>query len=155
MAWKHCALVGVALAVAIAAALGPNSHTLMICCVSPADSNMTESLNAVRYANRARNITNTPVVNYGDRSSAVIAELRQKVASLAQQLLDTRTGGGGGASADTLASTKPGRSGTYVSRAHAVRPHHASPAVGLVRLASSPCMGVATRWPCTRRRAPW
>lgn len=89
--------------------LGGNSHTLMICCVSPADSNMTESLNAVRYANRARNIKNTPVVNYGDRSSAVIAELRQKVASLAQQLMNARGGGGDanpeeGVSTEALAS---------------------------------------------------
>mmetsp|Transcript_9181 Transcript_9181/g.22885 ORF Transcript_9181/g.22885 Transcript_9181/m.22885 type:complete len:1480 (+) Transcript_9181:632-5071(+) len=75
--------------------LGGNSHTLMVCCVSPADSNMAESLNAVRYANRARNIKNTPVVNYGDRSSAVIAELRQKVASLAKQLVDARAEAGG------------------------------------------------------------
>ena len=67
--------------------LGGNSHTLMICCVSPADANLMESLNAVRYANRARNIQNKPVVNYGDRNSAVIAELRQRVAILTQELL--------------------------------------------------------------------
>jgi hypothetical protein len=43
--------------------LGGNSKTLMICCVSPALSNLTESINALRYANRARNIQNKAVVN--------------------------------------------------------------------------------------------
>lgn len=32
--------------------LGGNSHTLMICCVSPADSNWAETLNAVRVRRR-------------------------------------------------------------------------------------------------------
>ena len=36
--------------------LGGNSHTIMIACVSPADSNMEESLITLRYADRARNI---------------------------------------------------------------------------------------------------
>lgn len=43
--------------------LGGNSRTLMIACVSPADVNLEESLNTLRYANRARNIKNKPVVN--------------------------------------------------------------------------------------------
>ena len=43
--------------------LGGNSHTIMIACVSPADSNMEESLNTLRYADRARKIKNKPIVN--------------------------------------------------------------------------------------------
>ncbi|RYY72295.1 hypothetical protein EON63_21145 [archaeon] len=43
--------------------LGGNSKTLMICCLSPHVSNYSESVNALRYANRARNIKNKPVVN--------------------------------------------------------------------------------------------
>ncbi|RKP04810.1 P-loop containing nucleoside triphosphate hydrolase protein, partial [Thamnocephalis sphaerospora] len=38
--------------------LGGNSQTLMIACVSPAASNLTETLNTLKYANRARNIKN-------------------------------------------------------------------------------------------------
>lgn len=58
--------------------LGGNSQTLMIACVSPAEENMQESLNALRYANRARNIQNKPVLNR-DRESLVVEELRQQV----------------------------------------------------------------------------
>lgn len=55
--------------------LGGNSKTLMICCVSPASVNYNESLNALRYANRARNIKNKPVVNR-DPTMILIDELR-------------------------------------------------------------------------------
>ncbi|RNA21884.1 chromosome-associated kinesin KIF4A, partial [Brachionus plicatilis] len=40
--------------------LAGNSHTVMIACVSPADFNMEESLNTLRYADRARKIKNKP-----------------------------------------------------------------------------------------------
>jgi hypothetical protein len=43
--------------------LGGNSRTTMIACVSPAESNLEESLSTVKYASRARNIKNKPVVN--------------------------------------------------------------------------------------------
>lgn len=36
---------------------------LFIACVSPADINAEESLNTLKYANRARNIQNKPVVS--------------------------------------------------------------------------------------------
>ncbi|CAL9002262.1 unnamed protein product [Prunus brigantina] len=43
--------------------LGGNSKTVMIACISPADINAEESLNTLKYANRARNIQNKPIVN--------------------------------------------------------------------------------------------
>ncbi|KAJ1977155.1 hypothetical protein H4R34_003696 [Dimargaris verticillata] len=43
--------------------LGGNSQTLMIACVSPAESNLNETLNTLKYANRARNIKNQVSVN--------------------------------------------------------------------------------------------
>lgn len=58
--------------------LGGNSQTLMIACVSPAEMNLQESLNALRYANRARNIQNKPVLNR-DRESLLVDELRAQV----------------------------------------------------------------------------
>ena len=58
--------------------LGGNSKTVMLCCVSPADANYNESLNAVRYANRARNIKNKPVINI-DPTSLLISELRNQL----------------------------------------------------------------------------
>ncbi|ORX73829.1 kinesin-domain-containing protein [Linderina pennispora] len=38
--------------------LGGNSQTLMLACISPSNKNHAESLNTIRYANRARNIRN-------------------------------------------------------------------------------------------------
>lgn len=53
----------------------------MIACVSPADINLEESLNTLRYADRARHIRNKPVVNR-DPVAAQIALLRQQNAQL-------------------------------------------------------------------------
>jgi Kinesin motor domain len=44
-------------------ALGGNSQTLFLACVSPADTNANETLSTLRYANRARNIRNAPTRN--------------------------------------------------------------------------------------------
>jgi kinesin family protein 4/21/27 len=44
-------------------ALGGNSQTLFLACISPAEVNISESLSTLRYANRARNIQNKPVKN--------------------------------------------------------------------------------------------
>ena len=55
--------------------LGGNSRTTMIACVSPSDSNYEESLNSIKYASRARNIKNKPVVNR-DPYSMLIDSLR-------------------------------------------------------------------------------
>jgi hypothetical protein len=47
----------------LADSLGGNSRTVVIACVSPAGDCLEESLNTLKYANRARNIRNKPVVN--------------------------------------------------------------------------------------------
>jgi hypothetical protein len=60
--------------------LGHNSRTVMVACVSPADSNMEETINTLRYANRARNIKNKPIVNR-DPTAAEIVLLRQQLAA--------------------------------------------------------------------------
>ncbi|XP_060598856.1 chromosome-associated kinesin KIF4-like [Ruditapes philippinarum] len=67
--------------------LGGNSHTLMIACVSPADSNMEESLNTLRYADRARKIKNKPVVNW-DPQTAEIMRLKGQVQQLTMKLIN-------------------------------------------------------------------
>ena len=48
---------------------------MMICCVSPSSLNFNESVNALRYANRARNIKNKPVVNR-DPTLVMIDEMK-------------------------------------------------------------------------------
>ncbi|EGC37470.1 hypothetical protein DICPUDRAFT_149960 [Dictyostelium purpureum] len=52
--------------------LGGNSKTLMVACVSPADSNFEETLNTLKYAYRARNIMNKPVVNIDPVTQQII-----------------------------------------------------------------------------------
>ncbi|KAK3794959.1 hypothetical protein RRG08_001105 [Elysia crispata] len=65
--------------------LGGNSHTLMIACVSPADSNIEETLNTLRYADRARKIKNKPIINR-DPQTAEIMRLKTLVQELQSQL---------------------------------------------------------------------
>ena len=74
--------------------LGGNSHTLMIACVSPADTNVEETVSTLRYADRARKIKNKPVVNQ-DGKDAENAKLRREIAELRVQVMN---GGGGGPS---------------------------------------------------------
>ena len=52
----------------------------MIACVSPADINIDESTQTLRYANRARNIRNKPVGNR-DPPAAQNSLLRQQLAA--------------------------------------------------------------------------
>jgi kinesin family protein 4/21/27 len=55
--------------------LGGNSRTVMIACVSPADINFEESLNTLRYADRARHIRNKPTINRDPVAAQVCAQL--------------------------------------------------------------------------------
>ncbi|NXG73574.1 KIF4 protein, partial [Baryphthengus martii] len=71
--------------------LGGNSHTLMIACVSPADSNLEETLNTLRYADRARKIKNKPIVNL-DPQAAELCHLRQQLQELQVLLLQAHGG---------------------------------------------------------------
>ncbi|CAN0427471.1 unnamed protein product, partial [Discosporangium mesarthrocarpum] len=77
--------------------LGGNAHTVMIACVSPADSNLAESLNTMRYAGRAGKITNTAVKNEGPANAPVsyaeVVALRKEVRSLQVQLVQAKVAG--------------------------------------------------------------
>ncbi|CEM37179.1 unnamed protein product [Vitrella brassicaformis CCMP3155] len=70
--------------------LGGNSRTVMVACISPADSNFSESLNTLVYANRARNIKNKPIVNQ-DPHTMEIARLKAQIQELQLELLKART----------------------------------------------------------------
>ena len=61
--------------------LGGNAKTLMLACVSPADSNHSETVNTLRWADQARKIQNRPVVNL-DPATAEICKLRRRIAEL-------------------------------------------------------------------------
>ncbi|XP_050997055.1 chromosome-associated kinesin KIF4A [Acomys russatus] len=71
--------------------LGGNSHTLMIACVSPADSNLEETLNTLRYADRARKIKNKPIINI-DPQAAELNHLKKQVQQLQVLLLQAHGG---------------------------------------------------------------
>ncbi|KAI8031310.1 Kinesin-like protein KIN-4A [Camellia lanceoleosa] len=65
--------------------LGGNGKTVMIACISPADINVEETLNTLKYANRARNIQNKPVVNR-DLMSNEMQKMRQQLEYLQAEL---------------------------------------------------------------------
>ncbi|KHG25843.1 Chromosome-associated kinesin KIF4A [Gossypium arboreum] len=65
--------------------LGGNSRTVMIACISPADINAEETLNTLKYANRARNIQNKPVVNRDPMSNEML-KMRQQLEHLQAEL---------------------------------------------------------------------
>ncbi|KAI3820239.1 hypothetical protein L1987_07783 [Smallanthus sonchifolius] len=66
--------------------LGGNSKTAMIACVSPADTNAEETLNTLKYANRARNIQNKAIVNR-DPVTAQMQIMKNKIEQLQAELL--------------------------------------------------------------------
>ncbi|KAL0325531.1 UNVERIFIED_CONTAM: Kinesin-like protein KIN-4A [Sesamum radiatum] len=77
--------------------LGGNSRTVMIACISPADINAEETLNTLKYANRARNIQNKPVINRDPMSNEML-KMRQQLEYLQAELCAR----GGGVSFDEI-----------------------------------------------------
>ncbi|XP_017022728.1 chromosome-associated kinesin KIF4 [Drosophila kikkawai] len=77
--------------------LGGNSITLMIACVSPADYNVAETVSTLRYADRALQIKNKPVVNQ-DPHAAEVNMLKDIIQKLRVQLL------GGGKMSSSITS---------------------------------------------------
>uniref|UniRef100_A0A8K9Y0I4 Kinesin family member 21B n=1 Tax=Oncorhynchus mykiss TaxID=8022 RepID=A0A8K9Y0I4_ONCMY len=71
--------------------LGGNSRTVMIACVSPSDRDFMETLNTLKYANRARNIKNKVMVNQ-DKTSQQISALRAEIARLQMELMEYKGG---------------------------------------------------------------
>ncbi|KAL4998714.1 hypothetical protein BDV10DRAFT_70195 [Aspergillus recurvatus] len=69
--------------------LGGNAYTYMIACVTPAEFHLSETLNTVQYAQRARAIQSKPrIQQVADESDkhAVIERLKAEIAFLRQQL---------------------------------------------------------------------
>ncbi|CAO3591227.1 unnamed protein product [Absidia cylindrospora] len=89
--------------------LGGNSQTLMLACVSPADANFMETLNTLKYANRARNIKNRVVINQDFAGSSIeVNQLRAQLARLRMENASLRAegaGSGGGNSSNNGTSS--------------------------------------------------
>lgn len=76
----------------------------MIACISPADKNFEETLNTLRYADRARQIKNKPTVNRNPQQLEIL-RLKEMVRQLQGQL----TAGGAAPSLQpTLSLSGPG-----------------------------------------------
>ncbi|XP_065435505.1 kinesin-like protein KIF21B, partial [Chrysemys picta bellii] len=71
--------------------LAGNSQTIMITCISPSDRDFMETLNTLKYANRARNIKNKVVVNQ-DKISQQISALQAEIARLQMELMEYKVG---------------------------------------------------------------
>ncbi|XP_073985055.1 kinesin-like protein KIF12 isoform X3 [Rhodnius prolixus] len=74
----------------LADSLAGNGVTLMIACVSPARSNVTETVNTLRYASRAKKIRNKPIVVMDPREALIIS-LKREVAALQSENDHLRT----------------------------------------------------------------
>lgn len=81
--------------------LGGNSKTVMVANIGPADYNYDETLNTLRYANRAKNIQNRARINE-DPKDALLREMELEIQELRKQLEEN---GGGG---ETPSSSDPG-----------------------------------------------
>lgn len=79
--------------------LGGNSKTIMIAAISPASINYDESLSTLRYADRAKKIQNTAIVNE-DPNVKLIKDLKLEIEKLKEQLA-----GSGSSSATSPTST--------------------------------------------------
>eukprot|EP00826_Nyctotherus_ovalis_P001442 TRINITY_DN10226_c0_g2_i4.p1 TRINITY_DN10226_c0_g2~~TRINITY_DN10226_c0_g2_i4.p1 ORF type:complete len:833 (+),score=293.22 TRINITY_DN10226_c0_g2_i4:139-2637(+) len=75
-------------------ALGGNSKTIMVCALSPASSNYEETLNTLRYAERAKKIECKATIIESPQDK-LIRELKNEIEKLKKQL-----GGHGGSSED-------------------------------------------------------
>lgn len=98
--------------------LGGNSKTLMIACVSPATINFEETLNTLKYANRAKNIRNRPIVNQQaeieakQKSEDEIARMKEEIANLQTKLQQTSVSRPVTSSSSSSTSTASIRSST-------------------------------------------
>lgn len=72
---------------AFSSVLYPSSRTVMIACVSPSDRDFMETLNTLKYANRARNIKNKVIMNQ-DKTSQQISTLRAEIARLQMEIME-------------------------------------------------------------------
>jgi len=61
----------------LADSIGGEGFTLMIACISPSSSAMQDTVNTLRYANRAKNIKNKPVVKMDSREQLIISMKRE------------------------------------------------------------------------------
>ena len=72
--------------------LGGSSKTIMFANIGPSEHNLSETISTLRFADRAKQIKNKPVVNM-DTKDQKIAELSELVSELKEKLKQFETGG--------------------------------------------------------------
>ncbi|XP_032223609.1 kinesin-like protein KIF27 isoform X2 [Nematostella vectensis] len=86
--------------------LGGNARTTMITCLSPAAADFAENLNTLKFATRARNIRNKPVINR-DPQNTKLAEMQNQIMALREELQRRRVSSiGSAATTDTSEHVK-------------------------------------------------
>ena len=65
--------------------LGGNTKTVMVAALSPADYNFDETLSTLRYASRAKQITNKPTINE-DPKDALLKKYEDEITQLRKLL---------------------------------------------------------------------
>jgi len=65
--------------------LGGNTKTVMMAAIGPADYNFDETMSTLRYANRAKNIKNKPIINE-DPKDALLREYKDEIERLKSML---------------------------------------------------------------------
>ncbi len=138
--------------------LGGNSHTLMIACVSSADSNFDETLNTLRYAQRASCIQNKASVNTDPHTAQVVA-LQKQVRQLQLALMASQGGEGGQSLAALTAalSSSVASSGSSASGAAADGGQGDTSALtdALARIAKLETRNGDLSKECSRLRSAW
>ncbi|CAE6447398.1 unnamed protein product [Rhizoctonia solani] len=84
--------------------LGGNAHTLMIACVSPAEYNAAETINTLKYANRARNIRNRAEIKEKEEGWEDLEWLQGQVGKLRKEVKALKDGGAVASSGGTAAN---------------------------------------------------
>lgn len=87
--------------------LGGNAHTLMIACVSPAEWNLGETINTLKYANRARNIKNRAEIREKEDGWDDLEWLQSMVTKLRKELKVLKEGGASSLSVDIPEEESP------------------------------------------------
>ncbi|KAA1097254.1 hypothetical protein PGTUg99_013895 [Puccinia graminis f. sp. tritici] len=73
--------------------LGGNAQTLMVACISPSEHNLGETLNTLKYANRARNIKNRAEVNAQEVGWEDVEYLQSTIIKLRKELACLKNSG--------------------------------------------------------------
>ncbi|CUA67773.1 hypothetical protein RSOLAG22IIIB_03200 [Rhizoctonia solani] len=84
--------------------LGGNAHTLMIACVSPAEYNVAETINTLKYANRARNIRNRAEIKEKEEGWEDLEWLQGQVSKLRKEVKALKEGGAVASTGGTAAN---------------------------------------------------